>query len=81
MTSLPETPLLDKVKLPTDLRELEDRDLPQLAREVRDEMIDAVSKTGGHLGAGLGVVELTIAIHKVFNTPHDRLIFDVGHQC
>ncbi|HLP70189.1 MAG TPA: 1-deoxy-D-xylulose-5-phosphate synthase, partial [Rhizobium sp.] len=81
MTSLPETPLLDKVKLPTDLRELDDRDLPQLAREVRDEMIDAVSKTGGHLGAGLGVVELTIAIHKVFNTPHDRLIFDVGHQC
>ncbi len=81
MTSLPETPLLDKVKLPTDLRELDDRDLPQLAREVRDEMIDAVSRTGGHLGAGLGVVELTIAIHKVFNTPHDRLIFDVGHQC
>lgn len=81
MTSLPETPLLDKVKLPADLRELDDRDLPQLAREVRDEMIDAVSRTGGHLGAGLGVVELTIAIHKVFNTPHDRLIFDVGHQC
>ncbi len=81
MTSLPETPLLDKVNLPTDLRELDDRDLPQLAREVRDEMIDAVSRTGGHLGAGLGVVELTIAIHKVFNTPHDRLIFDVGHQC
>ncbi|MCO6177310.1 1-deoxy-D-xylulose-5-phosphate synthase [Ciceribacter sp. RN22] len=81
MTLLPETPLLDKVKLPADLRELDDRDLPQLAREVRDEMIDAVSRTGGHLGAGLGVVELTIAIHKVFNTPHDRLIFDVGHQC
>src|SRR5689334_18918888 len=60
---------------------MEDRDLPQLAREVRDEMIDAVSRTGGHLGAGLGVVELTIAIHNVFNTPNDRLIFDVGHQC
>ena len=81
MTSLPPTPLLDKVRYPADLRELEDRDLPQLARELRDEMIDAVSKTGGHLGAGLGVVELTIAIHKVFDTPNDRLIFDVGHQC
>nr|WP_245365530.1 1-deoxy-D-xylulose-5-phosphate synthase [Neorhizobium galegae] len=81
VTSSPQTPLLDKVKLPADLRQTEDRDLPQLARELRDEMIDAVSKTGGHLGAGLGVVELTIAIHKVFNTPHDRLIFDVGHQC
>ncbi|MBR0556730.1 1-deoxy-D-xylulose-5-phosphate synthase [Ciceribacter sp. L1K23] len=81
MTSLPDTPLLDTVKLPADLRAVEDKDLPQLAREVRDEMIDAVSKTGGHLGAGLGVVELTIAIHKVFNTPDDRLIFDVGHQC
>ncbi|MCL6706161.1 1-deoxy-D-xylulose-5-phosphate synthase [Pseudomonas sp. R2.Fl] len=81
MTSSPNTPLLDQVKLPADLREVADRDLPQLAREVRDEMIDAVSKTGGHLGAGLGVVELTIAIHKVFDTPHDRLIFDVGHQC
>ncbi|MBA3040552.1 MAG: 1-deoxy-D-xylulose-5-phosphate synthase [Alphaproteobacteria bacterium] len=81
MTSQPLTPLLDKVRYPADLRELEDRDLPQLARELRDEMIDAVSKTGGHLGAGLGVVELTIAIHKVFDTPNDRLIFDVGHQC
>ena len=81
MTSLPLTPLLDKVRYPADLRDLDDRDLPQLAREVRDEMIDAVSKTGGHLGAGLGVVELTIAIHKVFDTPNDRLIFDVGHQC
>ncbi|SFB06772.1 1-deoxy-D-xylulose-5-phosphate synthase [Rhizobium sp. NFR07] len=81
VTSLPETPLLDTVKLPQDLRKVEDKDLTQLAREVRDEMIDAVSKTGGHLGAGLGVVELTIAIHKVFNTPDDRLIFDVGHQC
>ncbi len=78
---MPKTPLLDQVNLPADLRTIEDRDLPQLARELRDEMIDAVSKTGGHLGAGLGVVELTIAIHKVFNTPHDRLIFDVGHQC
>ncbi|KAA0699719.1 1-deoxy-D-xylulose-5-phosphate synthase [Neorhizobium sp. P12A] len=81
MTKLPETPLLDQVQIPADLRKLEDRDLPGLAREVRDEMIDAVSRTGGHLGAGLGVVELTIAIHKVFDTPEDRLIFDVGHQC
>ncbi|MFT4184512.1 MAG: 1-deoxy-D-xylulose-5-phosphate synthase [Rhizobium sp.] len=81
MTQMPETPLLDQVHYPSDLRKLDDRDLPQLAREVRDEMIDAVSRTGGHLGAGLGVVELTIAIHNVFNTPNDRLIFDVGHQC
>ncbi|MBB3311333.1 1-deoxy-D-xylulose-5-phosphate synthase [Rhizobium sp. BK196] len=81
MTQSPKTPLLDQVTYPADLRKLEDRDLPQLAREVRDEMIDAVSRTGGHLGAGLGVVELTIAIHSVFNTPDDRLIFDVGHQC
>ena len=78
---MPETPLLDRVQYPSDLRKLEDRELPQLAREVRDEMIDAVSRTGGHLGAGLGVVELTIAIHSVFDTPNDRLIFDVGHQC
>ena len=81
VTSFPATPLLDTVKIPADLRKVDDRELPQLAREVRDEMIDAVSRTGGHLGAGLGVVELTIAIHKVFNTPDDRLIFDVGHQC
>ncbi|NTJ66737.1 1-deoxy-D-xylulose-5-phosphate synthase [Agrobacterium rhizogenes] len=81
MTQMPQTPLLDRVQYPSDLRKLEDRELPQLAREVRDEMIDAVSRTGGHLGAGLGVVELTIAIHSVFNTPSDRLIFDVGHQC
>jgi len=81
VTSLPKTPLLDQVNLPADLRKIDDGDMPQLARELRDEMIDAVSLTGGHLGAGLGVVELTIAIHKVFNTPEDRLIFDVGHQC
>ncbi|KQV43680.1 MULTISPECIES: 1-deoxy-D-xylulose-5-phosphate synthase [unclassified Rhizobium] len=78
---LPATPLLDKVTYPDDLKKIDDKDLPQLATELRAEMIDAVSRTGGHLGAGLGVVELTIAIHKVFNTPHDRLIFDVGHQC
>ena len=81
MTETSTTSLLDKVHLPEDLRALDDRDMPQLAAELREEMIDAVSRTGGHLGAGLGVVELTIAIHKVFDTPHDRLIFDVGHQC
>ena len=80
-TMKPATPLLDQVTFPSDLKKIDDRDLPQLARELRDEMIDAVSVTGGHLGAGLGVVELTIAIHKVFDTPDDRLIFDVGHQC
>ncbi|PTM98454.1 1-deoxy-D-xylulose-5-phosphate synthase [Mycoplana dimorpha] len=81
MKQLPATPLLNRVNIPADLKHVEDRDLPQLAAELRSEMIDAVSVTGGHLGAGLGVVELTIAIHKVFDTPHDRLIFDVGHQC
>ena len=81
MNSLPLTPLLDTVHFPADLKKIDDKDLPTLAEEVRAEMIDAVSKTGGHLGAGLGVVELTIAIHKVFDTPKDRLIFDVGHQC
>jgi 1-deoxy-D-xylulose-5-phosphate synthase len=78
---MPATPLLDNVNVPDDLKRIDDRDLPQLASELRAEMIDAVSRTGGHLGAGLGVVELTIAIHKVFDTPNDRLIFDVGHQC
>lgn len=81
VTQAPATPLLDKVHVPADLKAVDDRDLPQLAGELRAEMIDAVSRTGGHLGAGLGVVELTIAIHKVFDTPKDRLIFDVGHQC
>ena len=74
------TPLLDQVRTLEDLRAIEDSDLPQLAAELRQETIDAVSVTGGHLGAGLGVVELTIALHKVFNTPMDKLIWDVGHQ-
>lgn len=74
------TPLLDKVNLPEDLRKLPEKELPQLAAELRAEMIDAVSVTGGHLGAGLGVVELTVALHWVFDTPRDRLIWDVGHQ-
>ncbi len=81
VTNRPETPLLDRVTFPADLKDIDDRDMPQLAEELRSEMIDAVSVTGGHLGAGLGVVELTLAIHKIFNTPEDRLIFDVGHQC
>lgn len=81
MTSKPHTPLLDQVQLPSDLRRLEEADLAQFADELRAETIDAVSTTGGHLGAGLGVVELTVALHYVFNTPDDRLIWDVGHQC
>ena len=75
-----ETPLLDTVKLPADLRKLEEKQLRQLADELRAETIDAVSTTGGHLGAGLGVVELTVALHYIFNTPDDRLVWDVGHQ-
>ena len=74
------TPLLDTVKIPADLRKLDVSQLPQLANELRAETIDAVSVTGGHLGAGLGVVELTTALHYVFNTPEDILIWDVGHQ-
>ncbi len=76
----PNLPLLDQITTPADLRAVADADLPQLAQEVRAEMIEAVSVTGGHLGAGLGVVELTVALHHVFNTPDDRLIWDVGHQ-
>ena len=75
------TPLLDTVRSPAELRKLEVSQLRQLADELRTETIDAVSKTGGHLGAGLGVVELTVAIHYLFNTPDDKLIWDVGHQC
>ena len=76
-----ETPLLDTVDYPADLRKLEKSQLRQFADELRAEMIDAVSMTGGHLGSGLGVVELTTAIHYVFNTPDDKLVWDVGHQC
>jgi len=74
------TPLLDRIDTPADLRALSDPELKELASEVRQVMIDAVSATGGHLGAGLGVVELTIALHHVFDTPNDRLVWDVGHQ-
>jgi 1-deoxy-D-xylulose-5-phosphate synthase len=75
------TPLLDGIDYPSDLRELPESEMRQLADELRHATVDAVSKTGGHLGAGLGVVELTAAIHYVFNTPRDILIWDVGHQC
>ena len=77
---MPETPHLDRVKSPEDLRNLSIKDLKKVAEELRAETVDAVSETGGHLGAGLGVVELTIALHHVFDTPRDRLIWDVGHQ-
>jgi 1-deoxy-D-xylulose-5-phosphate synthase len=80
MSDRPDTPLLDTVQLPADIRALDKASLPQLADELRAEMISAVSVTGGHLGAGLGVVELTVALHYVFDTPHDKLVWDVGHQ-
>lgn len=81
MSQSPDTPLLDTVSTPADLRRLKPAQLRQLADELRTETISAVGTTGGHLGSGLGVVELTTAIHYVFNTPDDRLIWDVGHQC
>ncbi len=80
MTDRPTTPLLDEVQRPADLHRLTDAQLHQMARELRAETISAVSATGGHLGAGLGVVELTVALHAVFDTPRDKLIWDVGHQ-
>ena len=72
--------LLDKINYPADLRKLKKTELKQLTEELRKELIDVVSTTGGHLGAGLGVVELTVALHYVFNTPKDKLVWDVGHQ-
>ncbi len=80
MTQKSKTPLLDTILVPADLRRLPESDLAQVANELRIETIDAVSVTGGHLGAGLGVVELTVALHYVFDTPNDRLVWDVGHQ-
>src|SRR5690242_19607450 len=80
MSDRPDTPLLDTVKFPSDIRGLSKDQLPQLADELRAEMISAVSQSGGHLGSGLGVVELTVAVHYVFDTPNDKLIWDVGHQ-
>ncbi len=81
MTDRPKTPLLDRVHLPADMKSLSDRELKQLADELRAETISAVSVTGGHLGAGLGVVELTVALHATFHAPRDKIIWDVGHQC
>lgn len=81
MSHAPQTPLLDRVQSPADLRKLDKSELRKFSDELRAEMIDAVSTSGGHLGSGLGVVELTTAIHYVFNTPEDRLVWDVGHQC
>ena len=81
MSDRPATPLLDKVAFPADLKGFSDLDLRQIADELRTETIAAVSETGGHLGAGLGVIELTVAIHAIFDTPRDRLIWDVSHQC
>jgi 1-deoxy-D-xylulose-5-phosphate synthase len=81
MADRPATPLLDRVHFPGDLKALSDRELHQLADELRAETISAVSVTGGHLGAGLGVVELTVALHAVFDAPRDKIIWDVGHQC
>jgi 1-deoxy-D-xylulose-5-phosphate synthase len=80
MDTSSKTPLLDRVRTPADLRGLPEKSLRQLADELRQETIDAVAVTGGHLGAGLGVVELTVALHRIFDTPRDRLIWDVGHQ-
>ena len=81
MTDRPNTPLLDTVQRPADMDQMSDAQLTQLAQEVRSETISAVSETGGHLGAGLGVVELTVVLHAVFDTPKDKIIWDVGHQC
>ncbi|WP_298840406.1 1-deoxy-D-xylulose-5-phosphate synthase [uncultured Roseobacter sp.] len=81
MADRPDTPMLDRITRPADLKGLSDRELRQVADELRSETISAVSVTGGHLGAGLGVVELTVALHAVFDTPRDKLIWDVGHQC
>jgi len=81
MPHRPHTPLLDQISFPSDLKRFGDRDLVQIAHELRQETIAAVSQTGGHLGAGLGVVELTVALHAVFDTPKDKLIWDVSHQC
>src|SRR5689334_24155377 len=80
VTAFSKTPLLDTIKTPDDLRKLKIEQVQQVADELRQETIDAVSVTGGHFGAGLGVVELTTAIHYIFDTPRDRLIWDVGHQ-
>ena len=73
--------LIKQINFPADLRKFKKSDLKQISDELRDELIDVVSETGGHLGAGLGVVELTVALHYVFDTPKDKLVWDVSHQC
>ena len=80
MPEVSNTPLLDRVRVPADMRRLKESELPQLAAELRQETVSAVAVTGGHLGAGLGVIELTVALHYIFDTPRDRLVWDVGHQ-
>ena len=80
-TQRPSTPLLDGIADPDDLRGLDEHQLPQLATELREFLLYSVGQTGGHFGAGLGVVELTVALHYIYNTPDDRLVWDVGHQC
>ena len=81
MSDRPNTPLLDLVSRPADLKQFSDAQLHQVAHELRAETISAVSETGGHLGAGLGVVEMTVALHAVFDAPKDKIIWDVSHQC
>ncbi|UXX83584.1 1-deoxy-D-xylulose-5-phosphate synthase [Roseovarius pelagicus] len=81
MSNRPETPLLDSVGSPSDMKRFSDAELTQLAHELRSETVSAVSETGGHLGAGLGVVELTVALHAIFDAPRDKIIWDVSHQC
>ena len=73
--------LIKQINFPADLRKFKKDKLKQISKELREELIDVVAETGGHLGAGLGVVELTIALHYVFDTPKDKLVWDVGHQC
>ena len=73
--------LIKQINFPADLRKFKKENLKQISNELRDELIDVVSETGGHLGAGLGVVELTVALHYVFDTPKDKLVWDVSHQC
>ena len=72
--------ILDQINYPSDLRKIKEKDLESLSNELRSELIDVVSETGGHLGAGLGVIELTVALHFIFDTPRDKIVWDVGHQ-
>ena len=74
-------PHLSRIDTPADLRRVDEAALPDVARELRDYLIESVASSGGHFGAGLGVIELTVALHYLYNTPNDRLVWDVGHQC